>query len=375
MAHEATLTARAAPEQAPHEGLIADYRRFLETGRSLSPATVRNYLADLTPFIEYLDGQELPLGPDAGGLRRFVRRNGAGTSAVGAEYRGLVRDYVSWLLEARRLRGGRWAGARGHQSSSVVRALAALRTFVRYLIDRKRLPDAPLWAPRSTLMRRFSPRTPHRLPDVLSAAETARLVEAPGSAPRTEGPAAHAALLRDRALLELLYGSGLRVSEAAGLDVGSVAVKARTARVWGKGAKARIVPLGAQSAAALADYVNEARSCLASPASGAALFLNQRGGRLTQRSIQSLVRRYANAAGVPGGAHPHTLRHSFATHLLDGGADLRVVQELLGHSTPSATQVYTHVSQAEARRVYLAAHPLAHEPRTGQADDGAAQAP
>jgi integrase/recombinase XerC len=341
-----------------HARLLTAYERHLDTARGLSPATMRNYLADLGLFIEYLATQGLALGRDASGLRDFIERGG--TRHASAEYRGLVRDYVSWLLEDRRLASGRRMGARGHERASVVRALAALRTFMRYLIDRKLMTTSPLWEARSTLMRRFTPRATRRLPDVLSANEAARLVEAPtaGDAALTAGQ--QAARTRDRALLELLYGCGLRVSEAVGLDVGDVALKGRTARVWGKGSKARMVPLGSYAADAVAAYKSTARPRFAGRYSGAALFLNQRGGRLTQRSVQSMVRRYATLADVREGVHPHTLRHSFATHLLDGGADLRVVQELLGHSTPSATQVYTHVSQAEARRVYMSAHPLAH---------------
>ena len=345
--------------------LIESYGRQL-AGRGLAPSTVRNYLADLTPFAEYLGQQGLALGEGAEHLRTFVER--AGPDRVALEYRDLVRDYVSWLLERRELRSGRRAGRRGHVRGSVLRLLAALRSFLRFLIDEGCLPRAPLWAPRSTLMRRFTPRPPARLPDLLSAGEAARLVEAPQAAQAAGTPAA----LRDTAVLELLYGSGLRVSEAAGLDLDAVSLEGRTVRAFGKGSKARIVPLGGATVRALRGYVRDGRPALAAgsgprargrPADGRALFLNSRGGRLTARSIQNIVRRYAAAAGLRDDVHTHTLRHSFATHLRDGGADLRVVQELLGHSTPTATQVYTHVSQAEARRVYLASHPLARGPR------------
>ena len=332
--------------------LLGPYRQHL-SGRGLAPSTIRNYVADLGPFAEYLGAQGIALGQRADGLREFVER--AGADRVPFEYRNLVRDYVAWLLERRELRTGR----RGHARASVLRLLAALRAFFRYLIEAGLLPRAPLWAPRSTMMRRFTPRPPSRLPDLLSSAEAARLVEAPVTG---EGTTAHVAgARRDAALLELLYGCGLRVSEAAGLDLDAVSLEKRTVRAWGKGSKTRVLPLGGPAAHALQAYVDHGRPTLASRGSGAALFLNRRGGRLTPRSIQSIVRRYAAAAGLRDGVHPHTLRHSFATHLLDGGADLRIVQELLGHSTPTATQVYTHVSQAEARRVYLSAHPLARK--------------
>jgi len=352
----ATLDHPSMDADAGHAPLLALYLRYLQTARGLAPATIRNYLADLQPFFAYLASEDTAFGPNAKDLRRFVERDGA--NAVNGVYRRLVRDYVSWLVENAPLRSGRRAGMRGMERASVVRTLVALRSFMRYLIDRRRMPDSPLWEPRSSLMRRFTPRPNRRLPDVVSTAEAVRLVEAPAAATGAT-PKSRSAVLRDRALLELLYGSGLRVSEVAGLNVGDVALESRTARVWGKGSKARLVPLGGPSADAIRTYLRKGRVQLAGATSANALFVNQRGGRLTQRSIQAMVQRYAAWADLRPGVHPHTLRHSFATHLLNGGADLRVVQELLGHSTPSATQVYTHVSQTEARKAYLSAHPLA----------------
>ena len=357
-------SALATAAEPGHAGLIAAYQRHLETTRGLAPATVRNYLADLNLFVEYLDGEGMPLGSDAAGLRRLA--GGSGGEGAARGYRALVRSYVSWLVAERRLHSGRRAGKQGHERASVVRALTALRSFMRFLVERKRIPESPIWSARSTLMRRLAPGPTHHLPDVISTAEAARLVEAPSATEANSGPRSNAAKLRDRALLELLYGGGLRVSEAASLDLGDVATESRTARLWGKGSKARMVPLGGIAASVLSDYTHKGRPVLATAASGTAMFLNQRGGRLTTRAIQQMVHRYAVQAEVRDGVHPHTLRHSFATHLLDGGADLRIVQELLGHSTPSATQVYTHVSQAEARKAYLAAHPLAKEDRDAQ---------
>ena len=336
--------------------LLSHYQRHLLASRGLAPPTIRNYVADLFPFVEYLQKQGIELEDDASSLRRFVERHAA--SHVSQEYRRLVRDYVAWLLERRHLGSGRRAGQLGHQRASVVRALAALRSFFKYLTAQGHMPDAPLWAPRSTLMRQFMPRVSRRLPDILSPAEAAQLMESPG---RPSSAAGGALALRDAALLELLYGGGLRVSETAGLDTAGLSLEARRVRVWGKGQKARAVPLGKPAAGALRRYLQDGRPSLTGRRSGGAIFLNRRGGRLSVRAIQRLVARHAAAAGLRAGVHPHTLRHSFATHLLDGGADLRVVQELLGHSSPGATQVYTHVSQREARRVYLAAHPMARE--------------
>ena len=334
--------------------LLSSYQRHLVASRGLARATSRNYVADLLPFVEYLEGQEITLADGAQGLRTFIERNGP--DHVARKYRYLVRDYVAWLLERRPLRSGPRAGQRGHQRSSVVRSLAALRVFFRYLVAERSMPDAALWAPRSTLMRQFVPRVGRRLPDTLSASEVAQLIESPA-----RPGASSASGLRDTALLELLYGCGLRVSEMMGLDRSDLSSQMRQVRVWGKGSKARQVPLGRAAAAALERYLQEGRGSLAGPRSGDAVFLNRWGGRLSVRAIQRLVSRRATAAGLRAGIHPHTLRHSYATHLLDGGADLRVVQELLGHSSPSATQVYTHVSQGESRRVYLAAHPMARE--------------
>ncbi len=346
----------ARPGEGDAAALLEAYRRHLATSRGLSDATIRNYLADLAPFLQYLERERMPISARPTELRRFVERD---ERRAGGGYRGLVRDYVSWLLEERPLRSGRRAGGRGHARASVLRQLAALRSFMRYLIERKLMPASPMWAPGSTLMRRFTPRPARRLPDVVSAPEAARIVEAPTTTAPGPRPGQAATRARDHALLELLYSSGLRVSEAEGMNVSDVALGARTVRLWGKGSKARMAPLSNPAVRALRRYLSDARPSLQTNASNAALFLNHRGGRLTRRTIQALVKRYAAAVGADDGVHTHTLRHSFATHLLDGGADLRIVQELLGHSTPSATQVYTHISQAEARRVYLAAHPLA----------------
>ena len=193
-----------------------------------------------------------------------------------------------------------------------------------------------------------------RLPRFLSTDEARRLVEAP-QASRALGP-------RDRALLELIYGAGLRVSETTGLNVGDLNLETRELRVTGKGSKQRAVLMGTPAVEAMSLYLREERPGLEGPQSGRALFLNRFGARLSQRSVQRKVRRYATEAGLGRRVHTHTLRHSFATHLLEGGADLRVVQELLGHASPATTQVYTHVTNAQARRAYMASHPRARGP-------------
>ncbi|HVO18100.1 MAG TPA: tyrosine-type recombinase/integrase, partial [Anaeromyxobacter sp.] len=202
-----------------------------------------------------------------------------------------------------------------------------------------------------------SPRRPKKLPDVLPEAEVAALVEAPEG-----GPLA----LRDRAFLELLYASGLRVSELTGLDLGDLDLREGLVRVLGKRRKERVVPVGGPARLALERYLAEARPALAAGPEGrgrgAPLFLNHRGGRLTARSVARLLGKWVAAAGLPRHVHPHVLRHCFATHLLGNGADLRGIQELLGHASLSTTQRYTHLDWKRLAAVYDQAHPRAKAP-------------
>src|SRR5262249_32978736 len=170
---------------------------------------------------------------------------------------------------------------------------------------------------------------------------------------------------RDRAMLELLYGAGLRVSELTGLDVDDLDLDDGFVRVLGKGGKEREVPAGRYATSAVGDYLAIARPALASSRSRSAVFLNARGGRLTRQSCAGIVQRYATSAGIARRVSPHDLRHSFATHLLEGGADVRVVQELLGHASVATTQIYTLVTKEHLREVYLSAHPRARG-RTGK---------
>jgi integrase/recombinase XerC len=165
--------------------------------------------------------------------------------------------------------------------------------------------------------------------------------------------------MRDRAILELFYAAGMRVSEMAQLNLGQMNLDSREIRVMGKGNKERIVIIGQPAVRALETYLNHSLPVYTSKLSGQAVFLNYKGGRLTERWLQKLLLKYAHDAGLLKKVHPHVLRHTFATHLLDGGADLRVVQDLLGHASLSTTQIYTHVTQNQARRVYMASHPMA----------------
>lgn len=308
VAAPAAKPSAAVRSEADWAALMGAFERHLRGEKGLADLTVRNYRSDLQPLFDFAQVTGVA------GLDRLDRH--------------ALRDYLAWLMEL------------GYVRSSVVRKLSTLRALIKWLLREGLIPTDPL--PRRGVVKRDK-----RLPNFLSQDDTAALLEAiDDSTP---------AGVRDRALLEVIYAAGLRVSEAHGLDLHDVNLGAREMRVTGKGSKQRVALLGRPAVDALSRYLREVRPTLAS-SSQSALFLNQRGGRLTQRTIQDRVRRHATAAGLDG-VHTHTLRHSFATHLLDGGADLRVVQELLGHSSPATTQVYTHVTDARARQVYLSAHP------------------
>ena len=229
-----------------------------------------------------------------------------------------------------------------------MRKLSTLRTLLKWLLRQGLISVDPL-------PRRGVVKIDKRLPKFLSVDEVTELLgEIDDSRPSA---------IRDRALLEIIYAAGLRVSEVHGLNVSDVNLGARELRVTGKGSKQRVALLGRPAVEALSRYLRNVRPTLAPVSAESALFLNPRGGRLSRRTMQERVRRHAATVGLDG-VHTHTLRHSFATHLLDGGADLRVVQELLGHSTPATTQIYTHVTDAKARQVYLSSHPRARRTRT-----------
>ena len=245
--------------------------------------------------------------------------------------------------------------ADGLAASTIARRASAIRSYFRHLVligTKTENPAASLQLPRRGLT----------LPRALSPAETERLIDAAnGSRPRA---------LRDRALVELLYGAGLRVSEAVGLEKGSVALEERVVRVLGKGDKERLVPLGRPAAEAVRKYLALGRPHL-DRRYRPELFLNARGGPLTRAGAFLILRKLADRAGLePGRVHPHLLRHSFATHLLEGGADLRSVQEMLGHADLGTTERYTHVSDRRRRDVYFEAHPHARR-RTGEPESSA----
>ncbi len=294
--------------------LLHSYIRYLEVERNASPYTVRNYVHDLRHFLEFLSTEKV--------------------TTLDEVDRYLLRRYIASLV------------GNGFEKTSVARKMSALRSFYRYLIREDLISSNPL----ATVS---SPKLEQRLPSFLSGEEVVHLIEAPD----TSTPLGQ----RDRAMLEILYASGLRASEVVKLDVSNVNLEVREIRVWGKGSKERIVLIGKPAASALDLYIREGRAQLLGKSRTEALFLNRYGKRLSKRALQKTLARYATKAGLDKRVHPHLLRHSFATHLLDGGADLRVVQELLGHANLSSTQIYTHITQSQARKVYLAAHPRAEK--------------
>lgn len=227
---------------------------------------------------------------------------------------------------------------------SRARLVSTLRSFFRFLVAEDALPADP------TLLI-LAPRTGRRLPKVLGRRQIEALLAAPDPAARGG--------LRDRAALELLYGCGLRVSELCGLDLPDLDGREQLLRVRGKGGKERIVPVGRPALDAVRAYLDGERGELLGRKRSAAVLLNARGGRLTRVGVWTIVRRHAAAAGLPTGTSPHVLRHTYATHLLEGGADLRVVQELLGHAAITTTEIYTHVDRAYLAEAYRAAHPRA----------------
>lgn len=303
------------------DALAQRYPVFLEAQRGLSQNTLRVYLADLASF------------------RHYLCQTGMGLTDMD---RAMLRGYLAWLATS--------AGERskGYARVSVARKLSVLRSFYRFLVQEGLFRSTPVLSGRS-----FRLKVQRPLPGFLGKGEVQRLLDSPNDTTPLG--------TRDRAILEVLYACGTRLAEIQSLNLADVHFPRQEILVRGKGSKERWVVFGQPTGKALTRYVNEARPLLAAGPQEA-LFLNRYGERLSRRSIEKLVRGYAARAGTRDGVHPHTLRHTFATHMLEGGADLRVIQELLGHSSPTTTQIYTHVTNQEALAAYLNHHPRSGVP-------------
>ena len=293
--------------------IFNNYIAYLQAERNASVYTVRNYTNDLLEFFGFLRAK--------------------GVNSLNKVDRHTLRGYLSHLMQ------------QGIAKTSIARKLSAIRSFYRYLMREEVISASPV----ATTV---SPKLDRRLPSFLTIEEAKQIVEAPDlSQPQGQ---------RDRAMLELLYASGLRVSELVSLNTDQVNLSTNEIRVWGKGAKERVALIGKPAAEALSTYLKQGRlSLLGKNKSNNALFVSRYGERLLARRVQKILEEYAKS--IDKRVYPHMLRHTFATHLLDGGADLRVVQELLGHATLTSTQIYTHVTRSQMKKVYLAAHPLAKE--------------
>lgn len=290
-----------------YDAKLQDFLTHLQLERGASPHTVEAYrrdLIDLGDFTEHADPDTLPVS--------------------------VLDDYAVALAD------------RGLSPATVRRRLAAVRAFLKHRAREGARADAGRTVP--------LPRLGRRLPEPLTKAEAEAIVTHPDGSPRG---------LRDRAMLELLYGAGLRVSELVSLRVSDVDLGEGMVRCMGKGAKQRVVPMGKNATEAARVYLQRGRPYLGRMQRGDILFLNHRGQGITRQAVFQLVRDHARAAGIAAEVTPHTLRHSFATHLIEGGCDLRSVQEMLGHASIETTQVYTHVSAEHVRKAYFKAHPRA----------------
>ncbi len=303
--------------------LTFDFLGYLELERGLSRNTLEAYRSDLQQFAEFLGRHDLdPLEVKTVNLMEFISEFAAGTPE-------------------------RPAAA----PATLQRKIACLRSFYRHLRREQIIERDPASELRA-------PRTRARLPNVLSRDEVGRLLEQP----RGSSPAA----LRDRALLETMYACGLRASESIGLELSELDLEAGILRARGKGSKERIVPIGGEAISALSAYLEKARPQLVGIRPETRVFVNLRGDGLTRQGLYKIVRRHARTAGLEHRMSPHTLRHTFATHLLTGGCDLRSLQEMLGHADIGTTQIYTHLSTERLRDVYFEAHPRA---QLGASDD------
>ena len=339
-----------ASQSVEKRGLIHQFIHYLSVEKNASPHTCRCYRRDLEGFEDFLKSSGMYLTPTGGVEIEKVDRIA-------------IRKYLSFLH-------------RKNKKSSIARKISTLRSFFKYLVREQMVPSNPAKSV-------STPKIEKTLPTTLTVDEAFRLMESPKSISEKSSEGAKEKGLRDRAILELLYSSGLRVSELVGLNSNQLDQDLGIVKVMGKGRKERIVPVGVKAIEVLKAYLEErgmlkglppgqkalwggarpggrpSRRALraAGPEGDEAIFVNSLGGRLTARSVGRLVKKYSRHSGIFRKVSPHSLRHTFATHLLDAGADIREIQEMLGHSSLSTTQRYTHVSMGKLMEVYDKAHP------------------
>jgi integrase/recombinase XerD len=308
---------------ARFEALVLDFIAHLEFERGLARNTLEAYRTDLLQFGAFLK-----------------KRRTDATEVERSDVADFLADLATGVAPDEDGNGGRPPCS----PATISRKTACLRSFYRHLRREELIDDDPT----ATLQ---PPQKSRKLPHVLSQAEVNKLLDSAKDA--------DAISLRDRALLEVMYGCGLRASEAIGLEIGDVDMRRGFVRPHGKGSKERIVPLGREAARAIERYLRAGRPELVGERLERKLFVNFRGGALTRQGLYKIIQRHAKAAGLEGKMSPHTLRHTFATHLLSGGCDLRSVQEMLGHADVATTQLYTHLSRERIKEVYFKAHPRA----------------
>lgn len=300
------------------EELLKKYEEYLKHEQDASSHTSKNYLADLRQFKDYLE-------------KNHPQVASGGKSTLTKIDHNIIRGYLSTLFSK-------------NNPASIARKLASLRSFFKYWIREGTLSSNPAKDV-------ATPKVPKRLPKFLTVDEVSVLLKGPNSDDILS--------LRDRSMMEVMYASGLRVSELVGLDLENVNLSEGILKILGKGRKERIVPVGSKAQTALANYLAHREELLDKSHPTKAIFLNRQGTRITPRSVERMVQKYLKSSGIQKEVTPHVLRHSFATHMLNSGADLRGIQELLGHSSLSTTQKYTHVSVDKLMDVYEKTHPKA----------------